>query len=177
MSYQQQDRRAIRNYPDLIKQWFERSKSESDVFTKYIFLYISFIAFLTQENPGKRDRGMIESLKDAQDAKSYYLSLVRNNVELRATTQNLVSDLRKQPIRNDTRRNDTNWRGNEDGVIQDETDWENLVEYWYRVRNNLFHGRKEPEFTRDQDLVTYAYWTLAPLMANFIKHNLFWEFD
>jgi hypothetical protein len=61
--------------------------------------------------------------------------------------------------------------------MQDITDWENLVEYWYRVRNNLFHGRKAPEFRRDRDLVKYAYLTLAPLMENFIKHGLSWEFD
>ncbi len=135
----------------------------------FIFLYISFIAFLTYENSGKTDRDMIDSLKDTQEARSYYLSLIQNNAELRATIQNLVSKLRKQPIRNDTRRNDTHWRGSDDGVIREETDWENLVEYWYRVRNNLFHGHKEPEFERDKELVGYAYQTLAPLMENFIK--------
>src|SRR5260370_19026594 len=146
--HDQQDKQTVRAYPDLIKQWFERSQSESDIFTKFIFLYISFIAFLTQENSGKRDREIINSLKHAKDVRSYYLSLIQNNSELRATVQNLVSKLRKQPIRNDTSRNNTHWKGIDDGVIQDETDWENLVEYWYRVRNNLFHGHKEPEFER-----------------------------
>jgi hypothetical protein len=175
MSDQQQDRRTINSYADLIKQWFERSNSESDIFTKFIFLYISFIAFLTQEYSEKSARRVINSLKHAQDAKSFYISLIQNNSELRATINSLISELRKQPIRNDTRPNDSHWKGS-DGVMQDETDWENLVEFWYRVRNNLFHGRKAPEFKRDRDLVTYAYRTLAPLMENFIKHNLFWEF-
>ncbi len=39
MSEQQQDRRATRSYPALIKQWFERSKSESNIFTKFICNY------------------------------------------------------------------------------------------------------------------------------------------
>ena len=172
----QQDKQTVMTYADLIIQWFERSNSESDIFTKFIFLYISFIAFLTQVNSGKKDRGIIESLKHAKDARSYYTALIQTNSELRATLQNLVLELRKQPISNDTRPNDTHWKGI-DGVMQDETDWENLVEYWYRVRNNLFHGRKAPGFERDRNLVTYAYWTLTPLMENFIKHNLFWEFD
>jgi hypothetical protein len=163
------------NYADLIIQWYERSQSESDVFTQFIFLYISFIAFLTQENSGKTDRGIINSLKDAQDAKLFYISLIQNNAELRTTTKSLISELKKQPIKNDTRPNDTHWEGI-DGVIQDETVWENLVEYWYRVRNNLFHGRKAPGFQRDRDLVKYAYLTLTPLMENFIKHDLFWDF-
>ena len=172
MSDKQQDKQTIMTYADLIKQWFERSNSENDIFTKFIFLYISFTAFLIQRNSEKSDRWIINNLKDAKDARSFYISLTRNDPELRATIQKLVSELRKQPIRNDTRPNDTNWKGI-DGVLQDETDWENLVEYWYRVRNNLFHGRKAPEFNRDRDLVTYAYRTLAPLMANFIKHDLF----
>ncbi len=172
----QQDEATITTYPDLIKQWFERSNSEKDVFTKFIFLYISFTAFLTQAHPGMADREIINSLKEANDARSFYMSLIRNDPMLRATIQKLVSELRNQPIENDTRINDRNWTGI-DGVIRDETDWENLVEYWYRVRNNLFHGRKAPEFIRDRNLVEFAYRTLAPLMANFIKHDLFWEFD
>ncbi len=65
MSNQQQNKQTIRSYDDLIKQWFERSNSESDIFTKFIFLYISFIAFLTRTYPGKSDRGTINSLKEA----------------------------------------------------------------------------------------------------------------
>ncbi len=149
MTDQQHNEQTITSYDDLIKQWFERSKSESDIFTKFIFLYISFTAFLTRRNPERSDRWIINNLKEAEDARSLYISLIRNNPELRATLQKLVSELRRQPIENDTRRNDPNWTGI-DGVIRDETDWENLVEYWYRVRNNLFHGRKAPEFRRDR---------------------------
>ncbi len=176
MSYQQHDEQTITSYEDLIKQWFVRSKSESDIFTKFIFLYISFTAFLTQKHPRMNDREIINSLKHANDARSFYMSLIRNNPELRATLQSLISELRRQPIENDTRRNDRNWEGI-DGVIRNEADWENLVEFWYRVRNNLFHGRKAPEFRRDRDLVYYAYRTLAPLMEKFIKHDLPREFD
>jgi hypothetical protein len=172
----QQDKQPIMSYNDLIKQWFERSKTENDIFTKFIFLYISFTAFLTQRHPRMNDREIINSLKHANDARSLYILLLQNNLELRATLQSLISELRRQPIENDTRRHDTNWR-DPDGVIQDETDWENLVEYWYRVRNNLFHGRKAPEFRRDRVLVEFAYRTLAPLMEKFIKHRLIREFD
>ncbi len=172
----QQDKQTIGSYADLIKRWFERSKSESDIFTKFIFLYISFIAFLTQVNPEKTDRGIIESLKKAKATRSFYLSLVQNNAELRDTMLGLVSKLRKQPIRNDTRHNHNYWEGL-DGEIRGETDWENLVEFWYRVRNNLFHGRKAPDIERDRDLVKYAYRTLTPLMEHFIENDLSWATD
>ncbi len=173
----QQDKQTITSYNDLIKQWFERSKSENDIFTKFIFLYISFTAFLTRRNPKRSDRWIIDNLKEEEETRSLYITLIRYNPELRAVIQNLISELRKQPIENDTRPNDTNWRGGIDGVIRDETDWENLVEYWYRVRNNLFHGRKAPGFQRDRVLVELAYRPLAPLMEKFIKHGLPREFD
>jgi hypothetical protein len=172
------DHQVITSYNDLIKQWFKRSKYESDIFTKFIFLYISFTAFLTRRNPERSDRWIIENLKEDEGARSLYLTLIRYNPELRATIQRLISELKEQPIENDTlsttRR--SYWSGT-DGVIRDETDWENLVEYWYRVRNNLFHGRKRPKFDRDIVLVKYAYLTLAPLMENFIKHGLPREID
>jgi len=166
----------LQTYADLIKQWFDRSIFKTDIFTQFIFLYISFIAFLAQANPGKNDRGIINSLKDAEDARAYYVSLLQKDSGLRDTIKSLISVLNNQPIRNDTRPNDNNWTGT-DGVLRNEEDWENLVEYWYRVRNNLFHGHKAPEFERDRDLVKYAYRTLTPLMEIFIKHDLYWEFD
>jgi hypothetical protein len=177
MSNQQYDEQTITSYNNLIIQWFERSKSERDIFTKFIFLYISFTAFLTRKHPRMNDRETINNLKYDEDASSLYMLLIRYNPELQATIQKLVSELRKQPIQNDTRGNYRNYWCGTDGVIQDETDWKNLVEYWYRVRNNLFHGRKAPEFQRDIVLVTYAYQTLAPLMEKFIKHGLPKEFD
>ena len=176
MRDQQQGNQTIRNYADLVKQWFKRSKTEHDIFTQFIFLYISFIAYLTQVSSVKHDRGIINSLKYATVTRSFYISLIQNNAELGATIRGLVSTLRKQPIGNDTNPHDTHWIGI-DGVIRDETDWENLVEYWYRVRNNLFHGRKALDFERDRDLVKYANLTLTPLMEHFIENNLPLTFD
>jgi hypothetical protein len=124
----------------------------------------------------QNDRDIINKLKRAGDAKRYYLNLILNDANLRITINELISELRRRPIPNATRLNDNNWIGR-DGVIQDENDWENLVEYWYRVRNNLLYGHKAPGLERDRRLVTYAYQTLTPLMEYFIKHSLLWEFD
>ena len=163
-------------YKDLINQWFYRAIAESDPFTRYIFIYLSFIAFLSQEGTQTSDRGRINRVKEVIEAKEYYLRLVRNKGNLRDILSNLVEELKRQPIRNSTRNNDTHWSG-ADGVLDGTEDWENLVEFWYRVRNNLFHGHKAPEFERDIRLVNYAYLTLQPFMRNFIDHDLFWEFD
>lgn len=163
-------------YADLIKQWFERAQKEEEYFTKFIFLYIAFIAFLTQRYEDLNDRQKIESLKNNFEAREFYLNLLAREEGLRQLLVEIIDELNRRPLVNVTRGPDRWWQG-DDGKLRSEEDWENLVEYWYRVRNNLFHGHKAPEFERDKKLVAYAYKTLYPLMKNFIDHDLLWEFD
>lgn len=165
----------IPTYDDLILNWYARSDAEEEIFTKFIFLYIAFIAFLTINKPFLSDRGKINELKNSIEAKKFYLELKDRNQMLQETLIDLTKELKKEPIKNVTRYDDPHWRG-PDGKLIDENDWENLVEYWYRVRNNLFHGHKTPIYERDKRLVTFAYITLHPLMKNFVDHSLSWEF-
>jgi hypothetical protein len=50
------------------------------------------------------------------------------------------------------------------GIIRSVDDWENLVEFWYGVRNNLFHGGKNLNEKRDAFLVEHAFKTLKVFM-------------
>lgn len=161
-------------YADLINQWFIYSTRGKNIFTKYIFLYISFCAFLSQPAP-ENDRNLIERVKNASDAKEYYINLINNDPRLRRTLLELIGILTNQPILNSTPSRRNYWNG-QNGVISGIEDWSNLVEFWYRVRNNLFHGHKSPDLERDQKLVTFAYKTLRPFMKNFIDHGLIWDF-
>ena len=176
MSDQQHESQPITTYDDLIRKWFSRSKEEKDIFTQFIFLYISFTAFLTHKNPDKNDRCTINILKRNEEAKKYYTSLIQKNAVLNATIKRLISELKDNAIINVTRPNDPHWDA-PNGEIKSEADWRNIVEYWYRVRNNLFHGHKAPDIERDSVMVEYAYLTLSPLMENFIAHDLQWKFD
>jgi len=156
------------SYNDLIKQWFEKSQlPENDTFTTFIFLYFSFIAYLRQALQGNHDRDNIQKLKNLPDAKNYYLHLIQDNKTLQATLKELIAELGKRSLVNVTGRDDRYWT-NTDLVLRNEEDWENLVEYWYRIRNNLFHARKGPEIERDKRLVQYANLTLTPLMKYFV---------
>jgi hypothetical protein len=168
MSSNKHDNSTIMSYDDLIKQWFEKSLSpENDIFTTFIFLYFSFIAYLRQEVQGTNDYARICSLKRLQGVRDYYLHLVQDDGNLETIIKELISELGKRSLVNVTDRGTgTNF------VIRDEEDWENLVEYWYRIRNNLFHARKGPEIERDKRLIQYANLTLIPLMKYFVgmKH-------
>lgn len=55
------------------------------------------------------------------------------------------------------------------GIIHDMEDWENMVEFWHSIRNNLFHGGKDNQDKRDRLLVKNGYKTLKPLMAILLK--------
>ena len=176
MSDRMYDNQPTMPYQSLINQWFDRSKSEDDIFTQFIFLYISFTSFLTQVKDKGSDRATIISLKNSLGARTCYLHLIQRNADLNSTINELIAELKGKPITNSTVFTHNHWKGT-DGELHDEEDWDNLVEFWYRVRNNLFHGHKAPEFKRDKRLITYAYKTLTPLMEYFIEHDLIWEFD
>jgi len=55
------------------------------------------------------------------------------------------------------------------GIIRSLSDWENMVEFWYGVRNNLFHGGKDPNIRRDCFVVEHAYRTLDAFMEYEIR--------
>jgi hypothetical protein len=70
---------------------------------------------------------------------------------------------------NDFHRKTTEENNKLKGVIHNLEDWENMVEFWYSIRNNLFHGGKNPEDTRDRLLVRYGYKTLQRLVEIFLS--------
>lgn len=165
----------IPDYYDLIMRWFQRSQQEEEMFTKFIFLYISFNAFINQTREELRERQKIEFLKHDQEAKFFYLQLIQREQNLKKIIDELKLFLDIEPIQNST--DGRNYWVGSNGRLRSENDWENLVEYWYRVRNNLFHGHKVPQFDRDETLVRLAFLTLSPLMKNFVDHYLTWGFD
>ena len=57
--------------------------------------------------------------------------------------------------------------------IKDKDDLENLIEFIYIVRNNLFHGEKDPEEFRDFNMVYYAYRLLKPLVEIMISYEAY----
>ncbi|HEX2792143.1 MAG TPA: hypothetical protein VHO23_00250, partial [Candidatus Paceibacterota bacterium] len=60
----------------------------------------------------------------------------------------------------------------EQGKIRNLEDWENMVEFWHSIRNNLFHGSKNPQDERDQLLIGNGYKTLNPLVELFLARPI-----
>lgn len=158
------------NYDRLIYSWYKKS-TEEDYFSKFIFLDLAFVALLRKKYfvNSKIDRDAIKAIKKADKIKSTYLEFIKKDREIEATFEALIRELKKEPLKNVSRNNGKI----EELSIKDKEDWENLIEFIYTVRNNLFHGEKNPEEFRDWSMVYYAYGLLKPLVEILISYEAY----
>lgn len=175
------------NYHQLIRNWHEKA-SDEDYFSKYVFEYLAFIGllkrvlFVDQDT----DTGAIRNLKHYQHLRDLYLSKISSSTSLTKAWESIKVELDKRSLRivSDNTweavpiqhwkctHNPQNWRKHvcdEQGKIHDLNDWENMVEFWHSIRNNLFHGSKNPEDARDQFLVENGFKTLHPLVEMILE--------
>jgi hypothetical protein len=170
---------ALRNYMDLIVGWHLKAAGEDDYFSQFVFEYLAFIAHLrtTVFYKESNDRNVIQSLKRDKARCGRYMERVKADSQLASVLQHLIKELAERPLHNSSHDPDypeiDKWWNSSGphpseseprGVIRSMDDWENLVEFWYGVRNNLFHGGKSPSVTRDIFLVEHAYKTLKVFM-------------
>jgi hypothetical protein len=151
-----------------VESWHERAQNEEDPFVKFIFDYLAFIAIINQRYLNKRsDRKKIQALKQDRTIKSHYLDMITEY-----DVQKIIKTLNDRPIKNMTMQN-TYWNCDEerdchnrenDGKISSPKDFMNMVEFIYRARNNLFHGRKGYEINRDILIMEYGFILIDPLV-------------
>lgn len=172
------------NYRQLINSWHVKANAE-DYFSRFVFEYLAFIAYLKTQRYSSNDidRKAIQKLKQDQDVKQRYLERINSRHSLERDWQHIMKELHNNRLGNTSRdlfeveeiewwncsHEHVNQKSSEEvkkvsGVIHSLEDWENMVEFWYSVRNNLFHGAKNPNNPRDQFAVKYAYKTLKDLM-------------
>ena len=161
----------------LIRNWHFKA-SEEDYFSKFIFEYLAFIAFLGKKKftNERNDRKVIQKLKQDNDTKTAYLRRIRNSEELRKFWEVIKKEFDEMPFRHS---DDSTWwncshlsrqdqtpeeKTRREGVIHSLEDWENMIEFLYLVRNNLFHGQKDAEDERDKFAVEFGYKTLRELV-------------
>lgn len=168
------------SYYPLIRAWHERA-AQGDTFSRYVFQYLSFIAHIKNNlfYDAPNDRIAIQKLKREERIQHAYLNVVSNNIDLAKCWHKIISELEIKPLYNsstdpDYPEIDRWWNIDQDslntesdlpkGRVHFIEDWQNMVEFWYSIRNNLFHGGKNPNSGRDAFLVEHAFLTLRPLM-------------
>jgi len=161
----------------LIKNWHNKA-SEEDYFSKFVFEYLAFIAFLSKKKfrHESSDRNVIQKLKQDNPTKTAYLRRIQNSKELRKAWESIKREFDRIPFHHSNVRARWNCshrrlqeqtpeeRTKREGVIHSLEDWENMVEFLYLVRNNLFHGQKDAEDERDNFAVEFGYKTLRELV-------------
>jgi len=176
------------NYDDLIKKWHIKA-SEEDYFSRYVFEYLAFIATLRKKGftSAGSDRKAIQLLKQNVHISNLYLRQVKYNAgNVKEAWENIINELNSSPLGNVSRTEEAReigyWNCSHDviddktkdekskfsGVIYNLEDWENMVEFWYSIRNNFFHGGKDPENRRDQLLIKNGFITLKLLVKMMI---------
>jgi len=180
------------NYDNLIKNWHIKA-SEEDYFSKFVFEYLAFIAFLCKKKftNYRTDRNVIQRLKQDNETKQSYLTKIGSEEHLKKAWDNIMAELRESRLGNASGSSDEieeiKWwncshlalqdqtpeeRGKTKGIIHNLEDWENMVEFWYSIRNNLFHGAKDPEEKRDQILIQIGYITLRELVQILLDEKI-----
>ena len=172
---------TVKTYDSLILMWYFKAKRGGDYFSRFIFAYIAFNAYLKAYIiiDTDIDRKAIQRLKQNESYKRKYLSRVESDKELNEVWKSLIKELQDEPLLNSSRNIDDpeingwwNCSGDDKnvlnplpvGVVNSLDDWANMIEFWLGVRNNLFHGGKNPDVQRDIFLVEHAYKTIIEFM-------------
>lgn len=179
------------NFDQLIENWHTKATDE-DYFSKFVFEYLAFVAYLKRKKftEARKDRHAIQKLKQDHATRDLYVGKINNDRDLKEAWQNIKEELERSRLGNVSRNSDEVeeiiwWNCSHDlleertgeenkklkGVIHSLDDWENMVEFWCSIRNNLFHGSKDPQDERDQLLVENGYKTLRPLVQILLVHK------
>ena len=175
------------SYYPLIEAWHENA-ARGDTFSRFVFQYLAFIAHIKNHlfYDARSDRRAIQHLKRENRIGNAYLETIASDKDLTKAWSELITELEARPLRNssidpDYPEIDKWWNSSEDqptaesdlteGRIHSLADWPNMVEYWYSIRNNLFHGSKNPNTGRNAFLVEHAFVTLRALVENELLHS------
>lgn len=171
----------------LIRNWHKKAL-QGDVFSSFVFEYLAFIAYLKRKKYIElaSDRTVIQALKQDESVKKMYLQKITDDVGLSESWKKIIDELNKTRLGNisgngggideikwwncskDTLENQAK-KDQTKGVIYSLNDWGNMIEFWYSIRNNLFHGGKDPKNERDQFLAENGCKTLRPLVDIFLS--------
>jgi hypothetical protein len=152
------DERRVRN---LVKGWHQRSRTEGDLTTKFVFLWFCFNAWLAFESNEDTDREMIDWLKDPRATRSKLRASYNLALDSSVFLGHLKTLAAYGPISSTGRRQ---------RVVQMESadDFLNIVDGIYQVRCNLFHGGKESGNARDDKLVRVCALILEKWVGNLV---------
>ncbi len=147
-------------YEKRAQEWFNRAlKEEKDDFVKFILFFISLEVFVKLKKYKS-----IWKLKSDDTIKEYFFSNVDRDKLLL-----LKQKLDKKPLENMKPNGNSRWNG----TIESEDDFDGIIEFIIRARNNLFHGDKGLDDERDKFIVIQGNLVLQHIVKGFLKTGIF----
>jgi|GEM_PF-3292942 len=139
---------------DRVSNWLKRdedlcaphTETKKDPFIHFFVCYQCFDALLTNASNGSADYEKKEWLKSGNNCFRAAFEAVKEE------GQNDLKSLKELPPVHDMRPG----HENTNITLADSFDFENVADFIYQIRCNLFHGSKNPSDGRDEKLVTHA---------------------
>lgn len=141
-------------YKERAKRWYERALQEKDEFIKFLLLFISF------EISAKLNKfNRLKDIKRDDSIKGKFFDKIDQEF-----LEELKSELNERPLQNMKTNGDSEWSGRLGSV----DDFDGVIEFIIRARNNLFHGDKGLDEERDLFIVKSGAKILQPLVEAII---------
>lgn len=158
-----------------IKSWHARSLIENDPFIKFMCEYLCLVAFLTHMYPqhysdGRKIKEFLKNLKCQQEnkqisEKEFQIVQKFHNKLDKTILSNHILYLKEYPLQ---------YKPNNRRLIQlyinDLYDNYHMIKYLQYVRNNLFHGIKDPEGDRDKHIIKIGLDIITPFIESLIEY-------
>jgi len=141
------------NYKKRTEEWYKRALEETDEFVKFLLLFISYEVSVKSKGINLKDVKHDNSIKN-----KFY-----NKIDFK-DLEKLKQTLDKNPLKNMKDDGDNRWSGK----IESVNDFDGIIEFVIRARNNLFHGDKGLDEKRDELIVKEGTIILQPLVEAII---------
>lgn len=155
-----------KNYEIFTYRWLARAERQQEYIDdgdRFISLWIAFNGWMKLKfGEAVQDKTLLNRLKKSEEMRIVFEDLRRNktsfNESLRELSQYTVADMRHLEDQNKVKKYDGSF--------------DSLIDVLYRVRCNLFHGRKNiDEDKKDFELVGLSYRILLPLFKAYLSTN------
>lgn len=136
-------------YKERAKEWHKRALQENDGFVKFLLLFISL------EVSAKLKFNKLREIKQDELIKAKFYDKMDQKY-----LAELKRKLDEKPLQNMNPNGDNRW----DGRLNSVNDFDGVIEFSIRARNNLFHGDKGLDEERDLFAVEAGTRILQPLV-------------
>ncbi len=137
------------DHKERAEKWYNRSIEEKDEFVKFLLLYIALEVSVKLKFNSIRDVRLDHSIKE-----KFYSKINHEYLE------KLRQELDKKPLKNMNPDGNHNWSGKLESI----NDFNGIIEFVIRARNNLFHGDKGLDEQRDVFIAKEGTKILQPLV-------------